>query len=208
MEYEEINARVGKPESTDKLVLRGLCPFCNFVSTFRQLAANNPDYNKDGSMAALKCENCNSIVSYNRYEQKMYPAPKIQGVEGLPESIEKYYDEALVCLSAGAPNGAATMFRKTIHALGIYYGVAEVDDNKSLYNIITKLHADEHIVAKIKDALLRIKDIGNDGAHVNSNEPDMEQALCIKELIDVVLNSTVNCDKAIEYAENKHKCNP
>jgi hypothetical protein len=208
MDYEETGGNICGNGMNNQVVLKGICPFCNLAATFRQLAANNRNNDRPGTMAALKCEGCNSIFSYNRYEQKVYPAPKIQGVQNLPEGIAKYYNEALTCLSANAPNGAATMFRKTIHAIGIHYKVAEVNDRANLYEIINKLNEDGHIVVKIKDALLKVKDIGNDGAHVNNNEPDMEQALCLKELIDVVLNSTVNCDKAIEYAENKHKCNP
>ncbi len=206
MNYEILNSNIGKSTETNSIVLRGTCPFCTSKSTFRQVAENSESSSYRGSMIALQCEGCNAIVSYCLDKEIMYPSPKLEGVKDLPESIAKYYNEALDCLSANAPNGAVTMFRKVIHALGIHYNVAKVNDNANLYAIINKLQADGHIVPKIRDALLSVKDIGNDGAHVNDNEPDMEQALCLKELIDVTLMSTVNCDQAIEFAQNKHKC--
>ena len=129
----------------------------------------------------------------------------LKGLEGLPEEIGKYYQEGIRCISADAPNGAVTAFRKVIHAIGIHYGIAKVNDNKqTLYKIIQELCDHEHIVKKLKDALIGVKDIGNDGAHINENEPDIEQALKIKHLIDTVLNSTILCDSNLEFVKGKH----
>ncbi|MGB2841416.1 MAG: DUF4145 domain-containing protein [Halobacteriota archaeon] len=107
----------------------------------------------------------------------------LKGLEGLPGEIENYYQEGIRCISADAPNGAVTLFRKVIHAIGIHYDLAKKDDNKTLHKIIQELYNHGHIVEKLKDALLGVKDIGNDGAHINENEPDLEQALKIKHLI-------------------------
>jgi len=52
---------------------------------------------------------------------------------------------------------------------------------------------------------LGIKDIGNDGAHINENEPSIDQAKTLKELIDVVLNSTVLCDTHLETVKKMHE---
>ena len=57
---------------------------------------------------------------------------------------------------------------------------------------------------KLRRSLLAVKDLGNDGAHINENEPDMEQAIAIKDLIDAVLSATVIADQRIEYAREKH----
>ena len=74
----------------------------------------------------------------------------------------------------------------------------------TLYKLIQELYDQEHIVKKLKDALIGVKDIGNDGAHINENEPDIEQALKIKHLIDTVLNSTILCDSNLEFVKGKH----
>ena len=78
----------------------------------------------------------------------------LKGLEGLPEEIDKYYQEGIRCISADAPNGAVTAFRKVIHAIGIHYGIAKVNDNKTLYNIIQELYDHEHIVKKLGNVLI------------------------------------------------------
>jgi len=78
-------------------------------------------------------------------------------------------------------------------------------DSVDLYGIIRKLEAEGHITSKIKDKLLAIKDIGNDGAHINENEPDMSQALLLKRLMDSVLTSTILDDNDLDLANDKHK---
>ncbi|MBL7148369.1 MAG: DUF4145 domain-containing protein [Nanoarchaeota archaeon] len=118
--------------------------------------------------------------------------------------MQKYYDEALKCLSNNSPNGAVTLFRKVIHALGIYYGLAKINDNKNLYDIIKDLHDKGHIVTKLKEVLLGIKDIGNDGAHINDNEPDITQAEKVRFLIDTILTSTILSDKTLEFVKDIH----
>lgn len=192
--------------SIGKVVLRGTCPFCGDRVTFKQI--NCMIQNRiNGHMVPILCEGCTSIVIYSNNEEKMYPSQMIKGVEGLPKEIDKYYKEALRCVSAYSPNGAVTLFRKTIHAIGIHYSIANKNDDKNLFEIIKKLEDEGHITKKIKDALLGIKDIGNDGAHINENEPDMSQALILKELIDMTLNSTILSDESLRIINEKHKVN-
>lgn len=70
--------------------------------------------------------------------------------------------------------------------------------------MVKKLDEEGHINSKLRKSLLTTKDIGNDGAHINENEPDTQQAVAIKGLIDAVLNSTVIADQNIEFAREKH----
>ncbi len=203
-EVEKLHSNIGQPQAHKQVVLRARCPFCNDRVTFRQLEHSLTDSRIVGNSVALQCEGCHSICSYSLREKKFYPSAKIKGLEGLPTEIEKYYKEALRCLEADSPNGAVTLFRKIIHALGINYGIAEKNDRKSFVAIVTALYLGEHIVEKLRDALLGIKDIGNDGAHINDNEPDMEQAKNIRKLVDTVLNSTILCDSSLEFLKEKH----
>ena len=186
------------------IVLRTTCPFCNSKSSFSILNDVSTSSIK-GRMLPVKCEGCFSVLSLSIDENKLYPSPMSNGVKGLPENIDKYYQEALRCISTDSPNGAVTLFRKTIHAIGIHYEIVKQHDSVDLYGIIRKLEAEGHITSKIKDKLLAIKDIGNDGAHINENEPDMSQALLLKRLMDSVLTSTILDDNDLDLANDKHK---
>lgn len=204
---EILRKKIGEVDCEKKIVLRGRCPYCNDRATFRQLTYGLESSKITGLTVPLQCEGCSSIVAYSIPKGKFYPAPVLKSLEGLPEEIENYYLEGIRCISADAPNGAVTLFRKVIHAIGIYYDIAKNDDDKTLYKIIQELYDEGHIIEKLKDALLGVKDIGNDGAHINENEPDMEQALKIKHLIDTVLNSTILCDSNLEFVKDKHSKN-
>ncbi|MCD6455669.1 MAG: DUF4145 domain-containing protein [Methanophagales archaeon] len=202
---ELLRGKIGDVDCDNKVVVRGRCPYCNDRATFRQIKYGFERSKITGQTVPLQCEGCSSIVAFSLTQTKFYPAPMLKGLEGLPEEIDKYYQEGIRCISADAPNGAVTAFRKVIHAIGIHYGIAKVNDNKqTLYKIIQELCDHEHIVKKLKDALIGVKDIGNDGAHINENEPDIEQALKIKHLIDTVLNSTILCDSNLEFVKGKH----
>jgi len=201
---EILNKNIGRSAADSLIVLRDRCPYCNERATFRQMTHISRISQITGRTVPLQCEGCSSIVAFSLAQTKFYPAPMLKCLEGLPEEIDKYYQEGIRCISADAPNGAVTAFRKVIHAIGIHYNIAKVNDNKKLYKIIQELYDHEHMVKKLKDALIGVKDIGNDGAHINENEPDIEQALKIKHLIDTVLNSTILCDSNLEFVKGKH----
>lgn len=201
---EILTENIGMTGLGSRIVLRGRCPYCNEKATFRQIG-NELEHSKiTGKTVPLQCEGCSSIVAFSVTQTKFYPAPMLKALEGLPEDIDKYYQEGIRCISADAPNGAVTAFRKVIHAIGIHYKIAKVNDNKTLYVIIQELYNRGYIIKRINDALIGVKDIGNDGAHINENEPDIEQALRIKHLIDTVLNSTILCDLNLEFVKDKH----
>lgn len=206
-EAEILMNNIGSAQTHKQVVLRARCPFCNDKVTFRQLEHSLTDSRIVGNSVALQCEGCHSICSYSLKEMKFYPSAKIKGLEGLPTEIEKYYKEALRCLEADSSNGAVTLFRKIIHGLGIYYKIAAKNDSKSFVAIVNALYEGGHIVEKLRDALLGIKDIGNDGAHINDNEPDMKQASNIKMLVDTVLSSTILCDTSLTFLKGKHSEN-
>ncbi len=202
-EFEVLFNNIGSDDYSDMIVLRGKCPFCGDSVSFRQYGSLERS-RIIGRNVTLICEGCASFVVYSLTEQKLYPTPILKGLEDLPEDIQKYYDEGLRCIASSCPNGAVTLFRKVIHELGIYYGISKKNDDKNLYDIINELEENGHIVPKLKNALLSVKDIGNDGAHVNENEPDIEQASALKHLIEVVLNSTVLADKKMDFVKEKH----
>lgn len=199
-----LNGGIGTSMALHCIVLKGTCPFCEDKVTFRQLAHDLKESFVIGENIPVQCEGCNSVCVYSIKHNKLYPSQKIRGVSDLPAEIDKYYQQALRCISADSPDGAVTLFRKTIHAVGIHYRLAKKNDDKKLYDLIEELFKHGHIIKKLRDALLAVKDIGNDGAHINENEPDMEQALALKHLIDTTLSSTILTDNNIAYAVQKH----
>lgn len=197
-----LDNHIGSEYLQGSVVLRGTCSFCNDKATFRQVGVH--ETSRIGPTIAVRCEGCNSVLGYSASEQKLYPAPQVPGIQGLPDMIKTYYEEGLCCIAANSPNGAVTLFRKTIHALGIHYGIAKANDERDLYAIINEIAKQGHINEKLRKALLGVKDIGNDGAHINENEPTIEQAIALKRLIDAVLNSTVKADQDLEFVREKH----
>lgn len=202
------SSHLGGANLTGDRVARGRCSICGHLVSLRQKAGLE-ESDELGYVIPVRCDGCYSIMMLvypGEDDENPYilPAPKVNGVDNLPKSIEKYYQEALDCISAGTPNGATTLFRKTIHAVAIHYGIAEVNDSMTIYEMIDELNEEGHINNKLRKSLMTVKDIGNDGAHINENEPDLEQALAIKELIDAVLQSTVVTDQRIEFAREQH----
>jgi transcription elongation factor Elf1 len=193
----------GSVDYIEKTIANGRCPFCNHIVSFIQIGLGR--YRAEGTMMIpIICANCNSISTADATENKLFPPPRPDSIDELPEEISKYYDEAIRCMQAEAPNGATTLFRKTIHAIAIYYDICEVDANMNIFKMIDELDEQGYISSKLRDSLFAVKDIGNDGAHINENEPDMQQAVAIKSLIDAVLKSTIKSDQNIEFAREKH----
>ena len=72
--------------------------------------------------------------------------------------------------------------------------------------IVEKIKNKGHINEKLVKALKEVKSLGNDGAHVNENEPDMKQINTAKNLIDNFLQSTILQDiniKKLKTSKNK-----
>ena len=181
-------------------MISGICPFCGMSSGFKINGNRNAD------TVPLKCDNCDKNVIWDYQKSIVLPVAKLKALLGLPEDVNHYYQEALNCIAALSPNGAATLFRKLIHQVGIHYNVAKINDSTSLMGIVEKLEKDGHINKKLVEALRRVKDLGNDGAHVNENEPDMIQIYLVKSLIDSFLQATVLQDSNITmYDQSKIK---
>ena len=195
----------GGRHQTGNAVAKGTCSFCSNKAAFRQVGTYE-EGEKLGFAVAVRCDGCHSImvISYSDGEATLYPTQNIEGITEVPDPIDSYYREALDCLSVGAPNGAVTLFRKTIHAIAIHYDLAEVDESMRIYDMVNELHEAGEINEKLRRSLLAVKDLGNDGAHINKNEPDMSQALAIKDLIDAVLSATIIVDQQIGYARQNH----
>jgi len=200
MEYKIVNQTVyNSPSSYQGYnMISGICPFCGQSSGFKV------NGQKSNNSVPLKCDNCDKNVVWDYGLINILPIAKPDALLSLPNDIDCYYQEALNCIAALSPNGAATLFRKLIHKVGIHYGVAKINDNTPLMGIVENLEKEGHINKKLVEALRRVKDLGNDGAHVNENEPDMDQIYLIKSLFDSFLQATILQDENIEkYDQSK-----
>lgn len=194
---------IGYPNMTEKPVAQGRCPYCDALSTFNQ-AGRGYKSKEEGKMVGAFCTGCQSVLIIAVDGERLYPAPKLEGLDDLPEQIDTYYQEALRCLAADAPNGATTLFRKVINAVCLHYEVTDINENDDIYTMINRLSEEGYIVEMQRQALLATKDVGNAGAHINDNDPDIPQARRTKELVDAVLNATVKVDQNVAKAREDH----
>lgn len=194
---------VGNTNKKDSTVAHGTCPFCGISSGFSQIGTSYRSKVHD-NMIALRCDTCSSVFGSAINEKEIFPKPPEEGLSDLPTLIGDYYDEGLRCIRANAPNGAAALFRKVIHAVCLEYDIAEVDDNSSIYSMINALADEGHITETLRKSLLAVKDVGNDGAHINENDPSLEQARNLKNIVDGVLTATVVAKQRVEYARKEH----
>lgn len=194
MKYEIVNWTVYQQpqQHLGHNMVSGICPFCTVSSGFKI------NGHKNAETIPLKCDSCDKNVIWDFVGQIILPVAKPGALTNLPTDIDRYYQEALNCVAALSPNGAATLFRKLIHQVGVHYGVAKINDSTPLMGIVEKLETEGHINKKLVEALRRVKDLGNDGAHVNENEPDMEQIYLVKSLMDSFLQATVLQDDHIQ----------
>lgn len=183
--------------------ITGLCPECRTNVSFKKVSKPSEHQNL-GQMIAIKCNSCGFISSFSLSDRNIYPDPEIDSLEDLPDTIDKYYREAIRCIEADSPNGAASVFRKVLSAVCEHYDITDVEDDEGFYSMIDKLHEEGHIVEKQRKALLATKDAGNDGAHLNANDPDIETAEYLKDIIDSILLATIKADQNIDNVRDEH----
>lgn len=70
--------------------------------------------------------------------------------------------------------------------------------------MIQSLAEEDLITETLRQTLLGIKDAGNDGAHINGNDPSMEQIRNMKDMIDSVLTATVLADQKVAALREEH----
>ena len=120
-------------EENDTLLLKGeeetmvarLCPYCEVQSNFNlgkpTSAAKTPPINNKNEVLSLDgCQNCAATVYFRSYEGNrnelidQYPKSYDSAAKELPKDIKKAFDEALLCYTAGAPNGSLLMSRRAL----------------------------------------------------------------------------------------------
>lgn len=197
------NGQIGSSNLSGVTVAKAKCPYCNSASSFSQVGKGSRSV-LDTRFVALECDHCQSIISAEIDNDEIHPTPEADKIEGVPPEIDEYYSEGIRCIGANAPNGAATVFRKVIHAVCEYYDLTDVESDESFYSMINSLSEEGAITETLRESLLGVKDAGNDGAHLNANDPGIEQAREMKEIVDAVLTATVVADQKVSALREDH----
>jgi len=200
LDFVDTGKAVGHHQRTDTIVARGKCTFCKSKASFRQLAKVR-DSKIIGKNIPVICEGCQTFALVSISDARLLPSDD-KGLDDLPSQIAAPYNEAITCMEAGAEHAACTMWRKVVQAVCVYYNVADIDDNAQIYSMIEDLAEEGHITDKHREGLLAVKDIGNDGAHVNENKPDQKQAQILRDIVGSLLNATVVAEQYIEEARD------
>lgn len=199
----ESSTSVGHGNLRESNVAAGTCLFCLHKAAFTQVGGGTTS-DIHGEMVGLKCNGCNSVFSASIDAGTVFPNPELKKIADVPEDIAEYYEEGIRCIDADAPNGAVSVFRKLIEAVCTEYEVTEIDDNLSIYEMVNKLGEKGHITEELRKSLLALKDAGNDAAHLNENDPTLEQAKNLKGLVEAVMTATVVAKSRAEKAREDH----
>jgi hypothetical protein len=108
--------------------------------------------------------------------------------ESIPEEIRGAYAEGVRCLSAGAPRGAATMFRRTLEAIvrgrGSQAAVTKLDDERSLAAALGVMASERALDASLSEWAKELRLAGNVGGHFDPIEDVTEEEA--KELSSLI----------------------
>ena len=94
------------------------CPHCKVVVNFGMSATAGGPPNSNEILGIAFCMLCNGGVYFKLTPQNQvishYPMVVTSAPDGLPPNVVKAFNEALICYSAEAPNGALLMCRRAL----------------------------------------------------------------------------------------------
>jgi hypothetical protein len=145
--------------------------------------------------ASMLCPLCGGAVVIS------YPPNNVQGggilwqipspdhealtVDHLPESVDRYFGDALKAQRAGIPDAAAVQLRRTLEAAAKEVGIEE----KTLYKAVEKMIEDGLLTTQFRDVLTHVRRLGNLGAHATDERiDDAELARAMKFTTQVLRN--------------------
>lgn len=159
------------------------CPHCHEFTAFTIKKWDSQDLERDTAAAGIICQ-CNNpkcrklfyadgVCRYGTLIEiiKFFPQEAIPEVDSsIVESVKKDFDEANLCLSVNAINGAAMLARRALQTLCLDKGVKKGGE---LRTQIDELFMKNLINEDLKDSAHQIRLTGNDAAHsdpVSRNE--------------------------------------
>lgn len=151
------------PNNTDGI--RYICGYCGADTAPAQGYYANPD-NTGHQGWILICTNCNRPTFIDRFRSSIIsttPAAKMgKEVSGLPTDVEKLYDDARLCTSAGAYTAAVLSCRKILMHVAVEKGATP---NKSFIEYVEFLADKNYIPHDGRDWVDYIRTKSNEANH-------------------------------------------
>lgn len=142
------------------------------------------EYHGDAYSVAL-CPRCNApfLIKQSRYgvpgefetivsETVLYPASSRLPIDGIPDPVNRAYQQALRCFSASSYEASALMCRRCLEALCKSFAAI----GKSLQARLDALYAMEVIDKRLTQWAHGVRVIGNEAAHDTDAELSMDDA--------------------------------
>lgn len=162
------------------------CPSCHQKTSVSVRAGHNSS--QTGKFYEIaECNACDFHVLLvrdrdNRFILNVYPHPLPKSTDHrIPETIKKDFDEALLCLSVGAIRGAAVLARRAVQNICEEKGISKRD----LKDQIDELFSKNVITSDLRDWAHEVRYVGNDAAHPNDNDNDVDKNDA-EEIIDLL----------------------
>jgi len=151
------------PSKTDGI--RYICGYCGADTAPAQGYHANPD-NAGHQGWILICTNCNRPTFIDRFRNSILsttPAAKMgKEVNGLPTDVEKLYDDARLCTSAGAYTAAVLSCRKILMHVAVEKGAPS---NKGFIEYVEFLADKNYIPHDGRDWVDYIRTKSNEANH-------------------------------------------
>lgn len=150
------------------------CPHCGHQGTFEDLGIAIKDHYSGTWFGQKKCPNtkCLGHIFFvqTNFETYTYPAETISfDKEGIPLKVLNAFEEAIVSHSNSCFVASAIMIRKTLEEICSDRGAKGDNLKKRLKDLGSKIF----IPKELTDGMDELRLLGNDAAHIESN--DFEQ---------------------------------
>lgn len=170
---------------------RGTCGWCNHKAS---LVSVSPVFktSKNKHVRTFKCSACDSLLlvicdtSRSEYGT-IYPSKRLKpNSNHFKNPVKQYYEEGVECMNIDAYNGALSCFRKAIESTGKLFMKDDFDRNTSAWNVIESAVEQNILPSNLKEAMRDIKNLGNNGVHVNDKDPGHEDAIKTKTTLELM----------------------
>jgi len=150
------------------------CPGCRQIGTFETLANSNDAQSHPYFLGQRRCPNPNChthlFFVWSSTQNKLlltYPAERIDfDTTNVPDEVKQLLEEAITCHAAGCYRASAIMIRRTLEELCRDRGAKGANLKERLKALGSKVVLPPDLL----DAMNELRLLGNDAAHVESQE--------------------------------------
>jgi hypothetical protein len=130
-----------------------------------------------------RCATCAGVMLVHNQGDLVFPRPRPRPTpESVIAPVRAVFDEARVCLAAGAHNAAVLMSRRALELACKHFGAT----SGNLLQKIDSVAEQGVLPTRLRDAAHDVRTIGNEGAH-GDGSIDADVAAETVELVDALL---------------------